>query len=305
MRAQKADSRATVSSINGHGPQMSRRNRQVSAFFNGEYRWWEDVYDRSLPRGFFSFEMIRRKEILLGMLAEMSRDRSPVAVLECGCGPGGILAEINAGGNLLAGVDINFNALSTAKNARAAGRNLVQADIERLPYKNDSFDITYCVGVLSYLESDRRAIEEICRVVKPGGNIIIAVPGLVTLGKILDPYYYSAWIIGKAWQCLRRHRHGRSANGDRYTAEMIRRYRYGELDRLYRECGLRKIRSACVSFGPPTFWRKELVPLRHAIRISEVLARFSNRASLRLLARFANHWVVSLEKPLRPAGEGI
>lgn len=45
-------------------------------FFDQPYSRWRQVYDRELPRGFFSFEMIRRKEVVLEAVQSYLQGRS-------------------------------------------------------------------------------------------------------------------------------------------------------------------------------------------------------------------------------------
>lgn len=272
------------------------RYQKINEFFNSDYQWWENVYDHRLPKGFFSFEMIQRKEILLKMVKDMVKEKTSVAILECGCGPGGILGEIHSSGQLLVGVDINFSYLAKAQKDCNAKGTLLQADIERLPFHDNSFDIAYCVGVLSYLEEDRNAIKEICRVMKPGGKVIVSVPNLFTFNKIFDPYYYLVGLVLMLWNKSMKTFSPDASSGKRYKVGMIRRYHYGQLDCLYREFGLLKKETCSVSFGPPTLWRKELLPLGHTIRMSEALVRLSSCRKFGFLTRLANHWVTSLEK---------
>lgn len=280
------------------------RYEKINAFFNSDYHWWDDVYDPQLPKGFFSFEMIRRKEILLEQVKELAGKKSSVAILECGCGPGGILGEIHSDGHILVGVDINFKSLSKARENSAAKDSLLQANIELLPFKENSFDIAYCVGVLSYLEKDREAIKEISRVLKPGGRVIISVPNFFTFNKIFDPYYYLIGPVRALGNKLLNFFLPAANSEKKYKNSMIRRYRYGQLDRLYQEFGLLKKETFSVSFGPPTLWRKDLLPLGQAIRMSERLVQLSTHRKFGFLKRLANHWVTSLEKASGTIEEG-
>lgn len=54
--------------------------------------------------------------------------------------------------------------------------DLVRADIRELPYADESFDIVYTMGTIEHIDEYRHAIEEIRRVLKPGGRAIIGVP---------------------------------------------------------------------------------------------------------------------------------
>jgi ubiquinone/menaquinone biosynthesis C-methylase UbiE len=289
----------------GVSVEVESHYKEINEFFNTDYKWWENVYAASFPQGFFSFEMTSRKKITLEILNKFVKGKASVAILECGCGPGGILSEFDSSGSFLAGVDINFNSLAKTRQDCDAMSNLLQADIEQLPFKNNCFDMAYCVGVLSYLETDSKAIKEIARVIKPGGKIIISVPNICTFNKIFDPYYYLIGAIRLLWHTsLKPFFYGIDAD-KKYKSGMIRRYRYGQLDQLYRDCGLIKKETLSVSFGPPTLWKKEIFPLRHAIRMSEALVRLSRCRKFLGLTRLANHWVTCLEKPAGIIVEGL
>lgn len=52
----------------------------------------------------------------------------------------------------------------------------VKADILELPFKDDEFDIVFCNHVLEHVDSDIKAMNELFRVMKPGGMGIFQVP---------------------------------------------------------------------------------------------------------------------------------
>ena len=56
--------------------------------------------------------------------------------------------------------------------------NVICGDILNIPYKNDSFDYTICIAVIHHLstvEKRKKAIEELERVTKKGGKILVLV----------------------------------------------------------------------------------------------------------------------------------
>jgi SAM-dependent methyltransferase len=55
-------------------------------------------------------------------------------------------------------------------------RPLVNANLERLPFQDGSFDVIYCSHVLEHVTSDRIAMRELRRVLAPGGWAILQVP---------------------------------------------------------------------------------------------------------------------------------
>lgn len=52
----------------------------------------------------------------------------------------------------------------------------VKMDIHDIPFEENTFDIIFCNHVLEHVDSDIRALEEMRRVLKPGGWAILQVP---------------------------------------------------------------------------------------------------------------------------------
>ena len=58
------------------------------------------------------------------------------------------------------------------------GLNVVNGDIQNIPFKENSFNYTLCIAVihhLSTLEKRKKAVDEIIRVTKKGGKILLLV----------------------------------------------------------------------------------------------------------------------------------
>lgn len=52
----------------------------------------------------------------------------------------------------------------------------VKADICNLPFRNDSFDVILCNHVLEHIPEDTKAMQELYRILKPGGWGIFQIP---------------------------------------------------------------------------------------------------------------------------------
>jgi SAM-dependent methyltransferase len=52
----------------------------------------------------------------------------------------------------------------------------VKADITKLPFEDDSFDVVFCNHVLEHIPDDTKAMQELYRVMKKGGMGIFQIP---------------------------------------------------------------------------------------------------------------------------------
>jgi ubiquinone/menaquinone biosynthesis C-methylase UbiE len=95
-------------------------------------------------------------------------------VLEVGVGMGAEHVEwAKAGPHSLAGIDFTQRAIDwTAKRLSSQGLSsaLAVADAEHLPFSSASFDLVYSWGVLHHTPNTPLAIDEVHRVLRPGGT---------------------------------------------------------------------------------------------------------------------------------------
>jgi len=116
----------------------------------------------------------RRRRLVREALGAKSGER----ILDVGCGPGFYvdeLAEEVGDTGTVVGVDESAPMLEVAAG-RTAGRSNVafhQGDVTALPLPDGTFDAALCVKVLEYVEDVRGAMRELCRVVRPGGRVVV------------------------------------------------------------------------------------------------------------------------------------
>ena len=67
----------------------------------------------------------------------------------------------------------NLDYVTTDLNSPLAD---VKADICNLPFEDNTFDFILCNHVLEHIEDDIKAINELYRVMKPGGSGIFQIP---------------------------------------------------------------------------------------------------------------------------------
>ena len=104
------------------------------------------------------------------------RDFKGKRVLDVGCGNGYVISRYALEGADAYGVDITERAINiTGKRLEYMGlkANLAVMDAQELRFPDDYFDCVSSMGVLHHVPDTQRAIDEIHRVLKPGGRLIL------------------------------------------------------------------------------------------------------------------------------------
>jgi ubiquinone/menaquinone biosynthesis C-methylase UbiE len=116
----------------------------------------------------------RRFDAAARIVAE--RTRTGAAVLEVAPGPGYLAIEIARSGRKVTGLDISESFVAIARrNADQAG---VTAEFQRgnasaMPFAGDAFDFVICMAAFKNFANPLGALNEIHRVLKPGGEASI------------------------------------------------------------------------------------------------------------------------------------
>jgi len=138
-------------------------------------RVYERFWRPSIARVLFGLAGPRaekERSVMLEMLAVSPGDR----VVDVGCGPGNYtrhLAEASRNG-LVVGVDASEAMVATA--ARQDGSDnlaYLRGDACALPFEGGTFDAACCVGVIHMIERPMVALDEMVRVLAPGGRLAI------------------------------------------------------------------------------------------------------------------------------------
>jgi SAM-dependent methyltransferase len=108
---------------------------------------------------------------------EMLRISPGDAVLDVACGPGNFtrtFAAAAGGDGLVVGLDASRTMLAQAARERpACGIAWIRAGATDLPFRDGSFDAVCCFAALYLIEEPLRAVDEIVRVLAPGGRVAL------------------------------------------------------------------------------------------------------------------------------------
>jgi len=107
----------------------------------------------------------------LGFLLREAGSLAGRRVLDAGCGRGALsraLLTAYPSADLTA-VDLSPEMLAHAP----AGATPRPGSIQSLPFEDATFDVVYCVEALEHAGNPQGAVDELCRVVRPGGRVLI------------------------------------------------------------------------------------------------------------------------------------
>lgn len=153
------------------------------------YHGINQIKDLAIIEGWFAdsdgvYQIALRKIIELGGIKNKN-------LLEIGCGVGRFLYECKLQGANVTGIDISPGSVALAK--KYFNLDIVQVDLsEALScgiVKKESFDLVCIFELIEHVKFPLAFLQDICYVLKPGGNLIISTPNFeyfYFLGKSAD-----------------------------------------------------------------------------------------------------------------------
>jgi SAM-dependent methyltransferase len=153
-------------------------------------RWWQEEFTNGADAEY-------EEQILPLVVRHLAGARR---ILDVGCGEGQVARRVASPGTLVVGVDPTAAQLATAR-ARAGGPHYARSEAEHLPIRDRAVDAVVMCLVIEHLDPFEPAIEEMARVLVPGGVCLLLLnhPLLQTPGSgwiddhILEEQY---WRVG-------------------------------------------------------------------------------------------------------------
>jgi ubiquinone/menaquinone biosynthesis C-methylase UbiE len=227
----------------------------VTSYFESTAGFWREIYEQD-DLGSLIYQARYR-----AVLEQVDKLRLPrqARVLEVGCGAGHTTVSLAQRGFVVEALDV-AQAMADSTRERVAEAGLADqvhtgiGDIYRLPYPAGEFALVIAIGVLPWLEDRGRAVNELARVVAPGGHVLLTMDNSRSLSRWLDPS------LNPLLLPLKRSVAGvLSRTGLRPQAARANFCPNAEIDRTIAPHGLRKVWSSTVGFGPFTFFNRPLL----------------------------------------------
>ena len=128
------------------------------------------------------------------VLKHLSTDPSARSLLEFGCGAGHFLKQATPLFEEVQGIDFNEDAVAFCR------QNSLNVDVAELSTIDRMYDVIVTFQVLEHLARPGEAFEQLARLVRPGGQLIVAVPNEDgPLGELehdflnLPPHHFTRW----------------------------------------------------------------------------------------------------------------
>jgi tocopherol O-methyltransferase len=157
---------------------------QIQQFYDASSGLWEEVWGEHMHHGFYGADGTVKKERrqaqidLIEELLSWAGVRQATDILDVGCGIGGsslYLAEkFNAAATGITLSPVQAN--RATERAAAAGINarFQVADALAMPFADGSFDLVWTLESGEHMPDKRQFLQECCRVLKPGGTLLMA-----------------------------------------------------------------------------------------------------------------------------------
>ncbi len=132
----------------------------------------------------------RRKKagkILQALTRHAGRSLSSAVCLDVGCSSGMITATLAPFLGTMLGLEYDDIALRAVDQKARMQVQFIQGDAMNLPFRDSAIDIIICAQVYEHVPDDERLLEEIHRVLSPGGVVFFSGPNWLFP---IEPHYF-------------------------------------------------------------------------------------------------------------------
>jgi ubiquinone/menaquinone biosynthesis C-methylase UbiE len=253
-----------------------RQQEKVNAYFQSQSSYWKDIYASTGVQG----EIYRERHTAVLAWIDSLALVPGSKVLEIGCGAGFMAVALAERGFHVYAIDSTEEMVKLARRHAAESGNAAQISLDvgevyALNFEDGFFALVIALGVIPWLERVERAIQEMARVIKPGGYVILTADNRARLIYLLDPW------LNPALQPLRKgvkavlKRVGFSHWFSDEINSTLHDWRF--IDDILARAGLVKTRSRTIGFGPFSLLHRNVLPEPLSRTLHRRLQRLANR----------------------------
>lgn len=195
---------------------------------SAEEKLYEKIWKRKEPDAAPEVEKGGRADVALKLLEKGDK------FLDVGCGDGIIAYFAKKNYRQIYGVDVSDIALKIAERRGVITRK-INVNNEALPFENNYFDAITCLDVIEHVFEPVDLINEISRVLKKGGIVIISTPNI--------RYWHHLFDLA-----IRGRFPKTSGDTEHYDGGHLHYFTFWDIEKILRKKGLRIVRKSSV-FG--------------------------------------------------------
>ncbi len=239
----------------------------------------ERSLEKAALRGEPSYVWRAGQQRRLEMILRAAGERIKGSILENGCGVGMYVEHLAPYGGCVVGLEYDYE---RAAEAGSRSPRILNAAGEHLPFAASAFDFILSHEVLEHVQDDRAALEEMVRVLRPGGRIAVFCPNRGYPFETHGIYWRGKYRFGNKPLVNYLPRPWRNR-----LAPHVRIYTYGDLVNLFAGLPLRYVERTIV-FGAYDNIIARAGSLGKALRAG---LQFLEKTPLRILG-LSHFWVV-------------
>jgi ubiquinone/menaquinone biosynthesis C-methylase UbiE len=146
----------------------------LEQYWRIRFRRYAEKYEKESQISGWSDHGLRRRVTTFERVLGLTHLPSNALIVDLGCGAGTYCRFLRKKGFRIIGLDYSFPILRRAQELQGDEEiQLLNGDAYNLPLPNQSVEGVVCIGVLQTLTDEKRALEEINRVLKPRGVLFI------------------------------------------------------------------------------------------------------------------------------------
>ena len=261
----------------------------LNAYFRDEATHWAEMYERDGIKEAIHQERLRAALAMVDELALPPQSR----VLDAGCGAGYATVALASRGLAVDALDpVEAMVRATRRRAADSGAQVAAqiGDVHALPFPDERFALVVALGVLPWLPALDKPLNEMARVLRPGGHLIVTVDCLWQLRHALDPLRTPLvqWLKPRVHRVLEACGRRPRVRSHMTSLRAMRRALAAQ--------GFEERRGLALGFGPFTFFGRDILPRSIGIKLELRLQSLANQGAPLLQSTGSQYLVLARKR---------